>query len=160
MTPLAVTPVLSCRRRRGPRRIAIKPLRHIEIEDLLAPDQSGQCLALHARIVFSQPAIVERPEESVGLDHAVGEDPICITERRSMALIRQTQKHGFSSAWGDLEDIVNRNFGSHSVWINRSLEPVYNSPVNSIFDVWSTIRNAPYPLGVAFVLREQKLRVA
>ena len=40
-------PCLRCRRRRDLRLVALQPLGHVEVEELLAPDHSGERLPLH-----------------------------------------------------------------------------------------------------------------
>ena len=52
VAPLAVAPVFAAIGRRRTRRIAVEPLRDIEVEILLAPDQTGQRLALDERLVL------------------------------------------------------------------------------------------------------------
>ena len=72
-------PCLRLRRRRT-RRIPIEPLRDIEVENLLAPDQTGQRLALDTRLVLGQPALRERRVERICFSDAVGEDLLGVGE--------------------------------------------------------------------------------
>ncbi len=52
--PLAIAPMLASLGRRRTRRIAVEPLRDIEVENLLGPDQTSQRLSLDTRLVLGQ----------------------------------------------------------------------------------------------------------
>ena len=80
MTPIGVAAVLAAFGRRRLQRIAVEPLPHVEIVELLVPQHPGKGLALDAAHVLVVDAFLSGGVEEVGLGDALAEDVIKIDE--------------------------------------------------------------------------------
>src|SRR5215472_18120254 len=76
VSPIAVAPVLPVLRRRWLTRIAIEPMLHIEVIELLVPQHSGEGLTLYSPHVLVDDASLYRGIKDVRLGNAPGENII------------------------------------------------------------------------------------
>src|SRR5215471_8523719 len=76
VSPIAVAPVLAALRRRRLSRIAIEPMLHIEVIELLVPQHSGEGLTLYSPHVVVDDASLECGVKGIRLGNTTGKNII------------------------------------------------------------------------------------
>ena len=88
----ALRPCWRAGRRRRLQRVAVQPLRDVEVIELLGPDHAGERLALHEARVRIGDVLLQRGVELVGLGPAPREDRVEIVEAAGRVVRRQPQR--------------------------------------------------------------------
>ena len=155
MIPLPVAAVLALRRRRNLRLVAFQPLGYVEIEELLAPDHSGERLPLHQLAIGVAQVGLDAGEELVGLANARGADRIEVRERSLVRRLRQSRADLNGGAAGHVESIPRSGFGAGERGIHCVHAVADHTFVKCVFDV-AGVGNAVEPVSVRLVVGEKK----
>ena len=140
--------------------VLAQPALQVEVVELLAPQHSGQRLAVHAALIFVQRLGRNPRVELVGVGDAALEDLLEAAERVLDCGGRQAQPERLAAAGGHFEDVVGRGLGPDLGGIDRVALSRDHVGVERILDVRRRVGLAPQPLRIALVLGEQQLRRA
>src|SRR5258706_16156750 len=105
MQPLAVAAVTASGRWRRLRRVPVQPLGDIEIEELLAPDQAGKCLALDRPPIGALHALLQLLIELVGFAQPALNGGLEVRKGLVERALRQAQLDAAASEGGDLQRV-------------------------------------------------------
>ncbi len=151
--PMGIADMQALGRRCGLGRVAVEPLVHIEIVELLGPQQPGQCLALHIARIGVGDAVLQGGIEVIGLLTAQLEELAGVDGGRIGG--RKTQVEGFMLQPRQVKDETRGDLGA-CVVANRRLNAVDHVIVDAILE--RPRRRLPVQPGrVAFVFAEQPL---
>jgi hypothetical protein len=114
---------------------------HVVMIELLAPQQSGECLALHEPLVIRGLGIGQGPIESVRFGHAPVEQRVEAgpERRRTMHVVRQTQTDHTLTPRRNGQPVACRRLGAFARGIDRLGSTVHDVLVKRILDVGAGI---------------------
>ena len=140
--------------------VLAQPVLEIEVVVLLAPQHSGQRLAVHPALIFGQRLGRDPLVEFVGVGDAALEYLLEAAEGVVGPGGRQAQPDSLAAAAGHVEDIVGRGLGARLGGIHRLALSRDDVGVERILDVGRRVGLAPQTLRVALVFGEEQLRGA
>jgi hypothetical protein len=142
MTPIGVAAVLAAFGRRRLQRIAVEPLPHVEIVELLVPQHPGEGLALDAAHVLVVDAFLSGGVEQVGLGDALAEDVIKIDEcARALIAGAQPDPDRYAAAGRHRPQVKPGRLGAVAAGAHRLGAAVDDVVVERILEVagrWAT----------------------
>ena len=157
MPPVSVAAVPARGRRWWLRRVALQPSADIEVKELLAPDHSGKRLALDEARIGAVDALLQMRVEVIRLAQPAVKNPLEVRERLGQRAFRQAQPDVRACAPGDLQQIPHCGPGALPGRIDRCGPFPDHTIMKGIFPVAAARGVIPQPLGVGFVVAEQKL---
>ena len=163
--PPAVAALATARRRRGLGRVALQPVRHHVMVELLRPDQAGVGLARHPALLGVETSGLARGVEGVGLGAADGEHLGEVRARpggrRVVDDVRragpQAQQQHHLASRGQLEPVQPRRLGAGARHVDRLAAAVHDVVVEGVLDPGRGVLGAEQPGRVGLVLGEQQL---
>ena len=139
-------------------RIALQPLAHVVIEELLAPDHPGQRCAGRAAVL--RHAVLQTLVEPVGFLPPLLHDGVEARERLRVRLSGESKLHGHVPARGHVEAIMRRDFRPALLRIHRAGVPVHHEVMERILEETLRVLHAVHPPRIGIVLGEQPRRAA
>eukprot|EP00659_Diplonema_papillatum_P003495 gene3494-biopygen3434 len=149
--PMGIADMQTLGRRRGLGRIAVEPLIHVEVVQLLGPQQPRQSLALHVACVFIGDVLLQRRVEIISLLTAFFEQLARIDPRRLRR--GEAQVQGFAFLARQFQDETRGHFRAR-IPANRRFQARSHIVVDPVLE--RPRRRLPVQPGVVgFVLAEQ-----
>ena len=154
--PFGVAAVLARFRDRRAGGVAVEPLGHVQVEELLAPDHAGVGLPLHQPRVRVRDLMLQVPVEGIRFLAAQVHD---LVERvpRQAAGAQPDPHHGLASGF-DPDDPMGRRLGAHAPRIDRARMAIDDVVVERVLE-GAGRGVAPEQGAVGLVLGEQELPV-
>ena len=140
--------------------VLVQPFVQIEVVVLLAPEHSGERLAMHAALVLTQCFWGDPLVEFVRVRQAGLEYLLKIAEGIRRGLRAEPQPHYFTASRGDLQAVMRGGLGPGPGRIHSVAPAQDNTLVERIFHIRRGICLPPQAARVGLVLREQQLRIA
>src|SRR5215467_2489643 len=157
VSPILVAPVLPVLRRRRLSRIAIEPMLHIEVIELLVPQHPGEGLTLYSPHVVVDDASLECGVKGIRLGNAPGEN-IIETVRAARSFLTGGEPHPDRSAASgrDLAEVKSSNFRASAGSVYRFGIVVDNVFVKRVLEVAWRSTKAEESVEIGFVVAEQQ----
>ena len=159
--PRGVAAVLALRRRRGRGGIAVEPVAHHVVVELLRPDHARERAALDRRGFFVHRAARERRVELVRFRDAQVEQRVERTiDPAGVRAVGDAQPHRARRAGLDQPAVVQRRLRARAPGVDPVAVFAAHGAVDPALDVRRRRRHAERALEIRFVLREEVLRRA
>src|SRR5215467_10656917 len=157
VSPIAVAPVLPVFRRRRLSRIAIEPMLHIEVIELLVPQHSSKGLTLYPPHVLVDNVSLERGIEGIGLGNAPGKN-IIEAVKAAPSLLTGGEPHPDRSAASGrhLAEVKSSDFRAFADSVYRFGIVVDNVFVKRVLEVAWRSTKAEQSVEIGFVVAEQQ----
>lgn len=155
--PVRIPPEAALWRWRGLSGVAVEPIRHVEVEELLAPDHARERLPLNSSSVLVRDASLDLGVESLGLIAAGAHDGGEVFEGPGLRLARPAESDLSSPPSRDLEEMNDPCLGPLAVGAHRPALAVDQVPVEGILEIAGNRSEPERPVRVGLVLGEQEL---
>ena len=157
--PVRVAPRQAGGRRRRLGGVAVEPLGHDQVVELLRPDQAGVRLARHRAFGGLEPGRDDGRVELVGLANAGvegGVEPGAERLSRHLARGREAQAQRRTCSGRKREAVPGRRLRAGPGRVDGALSPADDAVVEGVLDERGTVRFAEQALGVGLVVGEQQ----
>ena len=138
----------------GLRGIALHPVLHREVEELLGPQEPGACLPRDAPGVFFVALTHPHIEELVSLPAACLEDLVRVGRRRAFG--RQSQNEAPAGAGVQVQTVQRGRFGAFASRVHALREALHQVGMEGVLHIETSAFVAEQPLCVGLVFGEQQ----
>ena len=157
VAPLVIPspPPLVGRRREGD--VAPKPAVHVEVVELLGPEETGHGLAIDRSLLPGELARHHRVVELVGLGDSPEKRGVVVRERVGQLLVGQAEAEDGFLSMRELQAVPACGLRPLEEGVRRGRVAPADALVEGILHVRRRVRRAPDELGVRVVLREEEI---